>query len=211
MGLQAIDLARRSGNQLAEAQVRFSLNGIFLLLGQSYEAEPHAYVGLELAEKIRDQTLLSGALWHNQCVQYGFANWDQVRIFGNRGLAVAPNDPRILATQAAIEFETGNFEHGYVHLNKLTEMARAGPPGPTFLNTMVATVVPLAARATGSMDHLELARRVDESVVSGPFSVPFLSLWARTGLAMNAVHRHCLDLRLPRGNPAQTKWTGRQF
>ena len=189
MGLRAIDLARRSGSHLAEAQARISVSGILNILGQSYEAEPHAYISLELAEKIRDQALLLGALWHNQAVHYLTGNCEKARNFGNRGLAISPVDPRLLGLQAVIEFETGNFDCGNAHLDKLVEAAHLGTPGPTFGNVMLAAVVPVAVRATGSMKHLDLARGAGESVVSSPFAIPMFAMWARTGLAMNAVHR----------------------
>ena len=186
---RAIDLARRSGNQLAEAQSRLFATYILICQGKPEESDYHARNCLNLAETIRDQTLLSGALFINGSVQAFFGNSDKVRQFANRGLGVSPTDPRSLGMLAKLEFDTGNFDEGNAHLLKLVEAARSGSPGPTFENVMLALTAPTAARAMGSSDFLELGQEAGEAVTASPFAIPMFQYWARTGLAMTSVLR----------------------
>lgn len=186
---RAIDLARRSGNQLAEAQSRLFAGYILICQGKPEESDYHARNCLNLAETIRDQTLLSGALFINMSVQAYLGNSDKVRQFANRGLGVSPTDPRSLALLAGLEFETGNFEKGNAHLLRLVEAARSGSPGPTFENVMLAVTAPAAARAMGSSEFLELGQEAGEAVTASPFAIPMFQYWARTGLAMTAMLR----------------------
>ena len=61
--LQAIQLAQRSGNLVAEAQASMAASGILNCLGNIEESEGYARIALELAETIRDQTLLFAAIF----------------------------------------------------------------------------------------------------------------------------------------------------
>jgi len=186
---RAIDLARRSGDQRAEAQARLFASYILICQGKPEESDSHAKISLKLSETVRDLTLLSGALFVNGSIQSFYGDLEKVRLFANRGLEVSPMDPRPLGKLAELEFETGHLDRGNAHLRKLVEAVRSGAPGPTFENVMLAVSVPMAARATGSSDLLDLAREAGETVTSSPFAIPMFQYWARTGLAMNAVLR----------------------
>jgi DNA-binding CsgD family transcriptional regulator len=88
-----------------------------------------------------------------------------------------------------LEYQVGEFSQGEVYLHRLLEVIHQYP-GPTLAAASVAQIIPVVARITGSLDCLNIALTAAEVVLSSPFAAPFLSLEAKTGLAMAAVVRN---------------------
>ena len=102
---KSIELARRLEDTAAEMYGHILASSSLIYSGDRERARLHAAGGLELAEKLRDRFWLSTALSNNMDVSRLQGDWGTARSFGVRGLAVANLDPRILSTQAMIEYE----------------------------------------------------------------------------------------------------------
>jgi hypothetical protein len=103
-----------------------------LALGDLPGAIQKAPAGLAVAERVRDCNSLSGMLWSNEFVSELQGNWETVRHYSDRGLAVAPSDQRLLGTRAVLEYQVGEFDQGEVYLRQLLESVLLTPPGPNF-------------------------------------------------------------------------------
>lgn len=95
----------------------------------------------------------------------------------------------MLGIRSQIEYETGGFEQGATHLERLLEVMRLIPPGPTMGRAFVAVSIPRAARITGVLDQLEIARAASEAILSSNSASPRIILGARQGLALQAILR----------------------
>ncbi len=90
---------------------------------------------------------------------------------------------------AVLEHQVGDFEQGSVHLERLLEVMRRTPPGPSGPNAILTLVIPLIARITGLPDRLEIAEAAAQAVLSSQSVTPMIAQIAVSGLALLAVVR----------------------
>ncbi|MCI0877661.1 MAG: hypothetical protein J4N78_02150, partial [Chloroflexi bacterium] len=87
-----------------------------IVTGNSEDARLHASAGLDRAERPHHRWWLTTTLWGNQTVSQLVGDWRDAREFGDRGLAAAPNDLRMVGNRALLEYEAGRDEHGDIFL-----------------------------------------------------------------------------------------------
>ena len=105
-----------------------------------------------VAERLRDRTWLIFALWSNETLSRLQGDWQAAREFSDRGLAVAPWEPRLLGFRTLLEYEVGDFAAGETYLERLLEAMGLSPPGPTMEYLLPAIGIPLVSRITGVAD-----------------------------------------------------------
>ena len=192
--LQAIEYAERFEDPVIEVRARWDAAVALTSVGNLDGARRQARECLARAERLRDRFWLASAFWVNAAAAILGGDWRSARDFSVRGLEVLPWDARLLYGRARVEYEVGDSGQGAVYLEQLLETLRLAPPGPTWEYALPAMLIPLAAQATGTPDHLELAEAAAESVLSAAAVTPQLAMWARAGLALTAVHRHDLEM-----------------
>ena len=187
--LSAIELAIRLVDPSAEVVARILAFGDLFSMGDPEGAQPHAEAGLGAAERLRDQFWLSTLLWFNEIESRVGGDWEGARDYNDRALSVAPQDIRLLLTRVRLEYEVGDVGQGEAYKERLLEVLRLTPPGPSLENAHSALVIPVIARITGVADWLDIAEACAQTVLSSPSVTYFLATWARTGLALTAVQR----------------------
>ena len=187
--LRAIELARQHDDLFVEVAARNEVSFAYVDAGELDQARQHVVSMLEAAERLRDRYWLSSALNRNQAMCYLTGDWLAAREFSNRGLAVAPGDFRNLSGRAVLEYQAGDFDQGSLHLERLLEVIRRTPPGPSVANANPSLVIALIARITGLSDRLEVAEAAAQAVLSFPSVTPNVARIAVSGLALLAVVR----------------------
>jgi len=186
---KAIELSEQAGNLSAETQVRSYFTANRIILGDSEGAHYHAKAALEAAERLRDRTWLLFVLWSNESLRRLQGDWKAAREFSDRGLAVAPREPRLLGFRTLLEYEVGDFLACESYLERLLEAMRLSPPGPTMEYLLPALAIPLVTRITGVVDRSEAAQSAAEAVLSSGSVLPLGDQIARAGLGLLVVER----------------------
>jgi DNA-binding CsgD family transcriptional regulator/tetratricopeptide (TPR) repeat protein len=185
--LKAIELSHGANDPRAEFAAHYGAVLVLRFLGDSQAAGRHAAALLGPAERLRDRTLLSNAFLANELVSSLKGDWQTARDFSDRGLGIAPRDPRHLGYRVVLEYQVGNFAQGEAYLKRLLEVMRRAPPEPSNEYAMPAEIISLVARITGQMGLLDIARSAAQTVLSSPHKTPIMADDARAGLAMTAV------------------------
>ncbi len=86
-----------------------------------------------------------------------------------------------------MQYEAGDFDQGAASVERLFDLVRHYPAGPSAIATAPAYLLPLVARATGALDRFEVARAAAETVLSSPTATPLVIRLARIGLGLMAV------------------------
>ncbi len=73
------------------------------------------------------------------------------------------------------------------YLERLLELMRSTPEGPSLEYAYSAAVILLAARITGNGDRTHIAAEAAQSVISFPYVTPYVGTLARVGLGLLAV------------------------
>lgn len=166
LGRQAILLSRQTDEPESETTAYYVASISFGRIGNLREAKQYAAAFLSAAEKLRDSFWLSGALWRNAASAYFEGDWQIARDFSDRGFEVSPTDSRNLLTRILLEYETGNFKAGEEYLERLLDVKRLTPPGPSFPHVATALVIAATARITGEDDRIKFAKDAAETALS---------------------------------------------
>ena len=110
--LRAIELAEQVDQPDAEQHARFELANVFYDLGNPDEAAAHAAALLTSAEGRGTRFRLAQALAINTALCSIKGDWRAARDYSDRGLAVSPQEPYLLSSRTALEYEVGNFAKG---------------------------------------------------------------------------------------------------
>jgi DNA-binding CsgD family transcriptional regulator/tetratricopeptide (TPR) repeat protein len=184
---RVLELARSLDDPRAEVLAR-SWGAVSLLaLGELEEARRLTAAHLLLAERLRDRFELVRAFTPQVILARLEGNWLAAQKFGQRGLAVSPNDAVLLSQLALLEYQLGNFGQGDVYLERWLEAVRPIPSMPTAIFALQALVIPVVARITGVVGRADVAQATAEAVLSAPSVDLFTSMAARAGLALLAV------------------------
>ena len=213
---QAIELADQASDLRAEAQVRSYAGLVRILSGDFEGAHYHTQAALSVAERLRYRTWLIFALSGNEFLCRLQGDWQAAREFSDRGLAVAPREPRLLGFRTLLEYEVGDFAAGETYLERLLEAMRLSSPGPTMEYLVPAIAIPLVNRNTGVGERSEAARSAAEDALSSGYVLPLGAQVARVGLALLAVERRDVEaatqqfsaLQSTRGNMVMTTING---
>jgi tetratricopeptide (TPR) repeat protein len=187
--LQASELARRVDDPRSEMMAHYWAALLLLSMGQPNEAEGHSAASVAAAERLRHHFYLARALWAQVCLARCRSQWQAARDLSDRGLGVSPRESRQLGDRMGMECEVGNFRESEAYQERLLEVTRLTPRGPTIDRAFSAITIPQAARITGVTERLDMAQEAAETVLSYPSANPLLADMARAGLGLLAVLR----------------------
>jgi tetratricopeptide (TPR) repeat protein len=185
---RAIQLARQMDAPIIELDAGLDVLRARLSMGAPVaRLKEDAANLLKLAERLQLRYRLALAYRINGNLHRRLGEWERARDFYDRGLAVAPADINLLADLLQMDYELGEFTTGRSSLDRLVELERQAPARVVVVHMIVAGIIPHLSRISGSPDHLELATRAAEIVLSAPNSVALFTVNARTGLALQGV------------------------
>ena len=186
---QAIELSQRPGTDAPFAEAiahRWAARALEVTGVDLEGAHRHAESALALAEKSRDRARLTSALDISANLYRLEGNWQEARVFSDRGLAGEPRSPQLLGGRVLMEYELCRADDGETILADLLETMDLTPRGPSSEYSVPAGVIPAVARITGGSTGLDVAEKAARIVLrSSP--TPAAEMWARAGLALLAV------------------------
>jgi len=184
---KAIDLASQVGDSNAEVLARYTAALSCLALGDPENMRRHTDAIMPLAETLRDRFWMAGALRCQESMCRYKGDWSDARKLNEQGLGVAAFEPRTLCNRALLEFESGEFVQGDLYLNRLLELMRSTPTGPSLEYAYPAAVIMLISRISGRSDLSEIAEEAARYCVSSQYVTPYVDAVARIGLGLLAV------------------------
>jgi predicted ATPase len=187
--LRAAELARRVDDPRSEMLGHYWAALLLVSMGDPVRAEGHAVASVAAAERLRHHFYLARALWAQECLAGCRGQWQAARELNDRGLGVSPRESRLLCTRVILECEVGNFKDSEAYQERLLEVTRLTPRGPTVDRAFTAIAIPVAGRITGLSERLDMAQEAAETVLSYPSANPLLADIARAGLGLLAVLR----------------------
>jgi DNA-binding CsgD family transcriptional regulator/tetratricopeptide (TPR) repeat protein len=187
--LCAIELSHLADTPYATFMAHLSAFAYMWTMGDLKGMRQHAGAALSAAERLRDRYTLGAALWLNELVNLLEGNWQAAQDFSERGLAVTSSPVFALCNRAKLEYEVGNFLPGDAYLGRLLESINLAANGLSEEDAYFSFSIPAIARITNTTDHFDDAQKVAEAILASPYAFPFVSLFARAGLALMAVQR----------------------
>ena len=187
--LRALDIARETDVILGIAAGSWFSGLCLSALGDLEQAEVCARSGLEPAERLRDRTWLGRVCLTNHYVCLYRGDFRAAREYAERGLAVVPDDSRLLFLSAVNECETGNQDAANAYLERtIAGLARAPSAAATeYANT--AWAVAAVVTISGDTRHLDTGERAAQMVLSEPRAPEFYRCIARLALGLLAAMR----------------------
>jgi predicted ATPase/DNA-binding CsgD family transcriptional regulator len=167
-----------------EAEAHFQ-RGLAATEGRSVDAETADLLsGLN-----RAQAVMRSSIYSNENLYRLEGNWQVARDFSNRGLAMSPNDPRLLSSRALLEYQVGEFVQGEAYLRRFLEVVPLTPARPNVTHAIQSIVIPLISHITGVAERTETAEAAAQTILSASSATPFVTKLARTGLSLLALLR----------------------
>lgn len=193
-GSRAVELARECNNLQAEVAALYVV-GLAIDTSISDTAEEHFYASamLSVAESLRDRAWVAGALWNYARFYSAKGDWDNARLFSDRGLALLPQDTRLLYVRTQVEYAVGALGEGDTYLKRLLDLMRLATPGPTVEHAFPAAAMAVAAHTTGDAERLDIAQGTAEAVLSSSSVTPVISTIAFGTLGLIAVLKSDAD------------------
>ena len=187
--LRAIELAQRVGDPRAEVEACFYTASTQYAMGDLVGAQRTATAGLAVAESLGDRNWLSRELISIGTTSQAMGDWQAAREYSDRCLSVSPRVWMGLYIRTLLEHNVGEFVQGEAYLERLLEITLETAPRANTLCGYTALVIPLAARIAGVAERFEVAETLAETILSSPSTTPLDAVYARTSLALIAVHR----------------------
>jgi tetratricopeptide (TPR) repeat protein len=205
--LRVIELARDFDDLYTEVSARYFAAQALVTIGDSEGILKDSAALLDAAERLRNHHLLGSALFTIGTVAFVRGEWEVARGYIDRGLAISPQDPRLLTTRILLEYEEGAPGWGETYLAQFLQVMNSTSPGPVWEYAYIALVMTLAARITNTTDHLDVAEAAAATVLSSPSATPLyagvaraaLGLLASLRLDVAAASEHYVPLELIRG------------
>lgn len=190
-GLRAVALSQRGngGDPQVEVTARFWAGLALAYIGDLDGAQQQQTAALFQAEKLRHRGLLSSVLLGKEVIAHLTGDWRSARNFIDQGLATVAQETRLLSVRVLLEYEVGEFGQGEVYLERLLEVTRRTAPGPTFEYGLLSIVLPVVARITGAANREDIAEAAATAILASPSAIPLFTMYARGGLALEAVRR----------------------
>ena len=104
---------------------------------------------------------------------------------------MSPLNPQLLGIRVLLEYQTGEFAQGEVHLERLLDVMRQDGTDQFNAFQRVAFTIPAAARFTGVQDRFDIAESAAETVLSEMSPTPHTARYVRVGLALLAPSSIC--------------------
>ena len=190
-GSRAIELASRLGDLYALAGASYESYNVLYKTGDPLTGQLHASAMLAAAEQLRDRFMLTSGHLANGILSQLAGDWGSARRFFDRGLEVNPMDSRLLGQLTGLEYEVGDFGKGQIYMDRLVEVMRATPVGPTVPYAYTAVVIPQMARISGVTEHVATSEEAALTVLSSSSAdlSEVVFLVCRVGLVLLAVMR----------------------
>ena len=153
----AIELTRDLEPSVAAVIAHYSAAVFMWFTGETHRIGRHAGAGLAVAEKLRDRSSLARAVWAHEFVPNATGDWDTARTYSDRAQSVNPSDVRALFTRIDLEYEVGDFHQGEVFVERLLDIMRSTPPGPTLERGLAVFAISIAGRISGVPDRFDIA------------------------------------------------------
>jgi len=186
---QAIELSGRIDDSRSAMFARYIAFFCLLRTGQPQGAGVHASAMRDLGKKVGDNLWLTNGSWVSERLSTSQGNWPAARAFSDSGLALSPGAATLLSTRAMLEYEIGHPQEGARFLDRLLEVVRSAPNLPVAEHWTVASSIPVIARITGRLDHIDVAENSARIISSFPKALPVISMGAQAGLGLIAVMR----------------------
>ena len=185
----AIELARQVEPSVAAVVAHYSAALFMWFTGETQRIGQHAEAALAAAEKLRDRSWLARAAWANEFVPFVSGDWDTARAYSDRGQSVLISDVRPLTARVVLEYEVGEFRQGEVFLERMLDITRSTPPGPTLEQAGPSYVASIAGRISGISDRFDNSEESAAAILSLPFLTPLIEYLVNAALALIAVER----------------------
>lgn len=170
--LEALEISRRIPDLLRITVAHHLAQEALIAGGRFSRGRRHAANGLAAAEQLQDRFWLMLAYAANQRYRIARGDWRGARDFSDRGLALGPNDPFLLAHRARLEYETGNPTVGETYLRRYLERLKldleAPPDRAAHQDASVASVLPLICRLVEVSEWLDLAEAAARALLDSP-------------------------------------------
>jgi hypothetical protein len=180
----AIALARRLDDAWIEGLAHFGASAACVMLGEPERAIAERAVGLPLAEKLHNHTLIAGFDQNDAIRAFFSGDWAVVR--QRSELATARREPRILLVRAQAAYSYGDPDEGDRCLDALRELAARGAAA-------AAGYLAGAAAICGHLDNrdelLDEGTDAAARTLAFPGLIPLIKLYALLALALAAVRR----------------------
>ena len=186
---RAIDVARRLDEPRSMIWPLYFASTALWAMGHAEQASRYAADMLRQAERLRNRGFLANALLQCGTVNHIKGEWEVARDFYDRGLEVAPQWYLLLGFRLQMEYEVGGFAEGSVYMDKLFEVVRDTPPGPTGELAYTAMLPPFTARITGANTEFDFTEDAAVTVLSSRSVTPMIALDVRVGVALMAILR----------------------
>lgn len=179
--LEALRVSKGIPDLLRIAVAHHLAQEALIAAGRFGRGRRHAANGLAAAEQLQDRYWLMLAYAANQRYRIARGDWRGARGFNERGLALEPNDPFLLANRARLEYEAGNQEVGRTYLRRYLQRLeldlKAPPERTAHQNASVASVVPLICRVVELSEVTEAGQWLDtaESAARALLDSPLVS------------------------------------
>jgi ATP/maltotriose-dependent transcriptional regulator MalT len=187
-GLRAIRLATGDESTSSERDCRFWTAVCLLRMGDLDGARPHAVALRDLAQRQSTSRLIASSslvpITYLSCLE---GDWKAGRESTDRGLDLSPMSATLLWPRVLLEYETGAFDKGEVYLGRLLEAMHQAGPLQLLAPVRVTAAIAAIARITGVPGRLDIARSAAEAVLSERSVRPFITMFAKAGLALLAV------------------------
>jgi len=170
--LEALEISRQIPDLLRITAAHHLAQEALIAKGAFSRGRRHAANGLAAATQVQDRYWLILACAANQRYRIARGDWRGARDFSDRGLALGPNDPFLLANRARLEYETGNPAVGKTYLRRYLERLKLEVEAPADREARqvasVASVVPLIFRLAEASEWLDLAETAARALLDSP-------------------------------------------
>ncbi|MFQ6026272.1 MAG: helix-turn-helix transcriptional regulator [Dehalococcoidia bacterium] len=185
----ALELAPRTDDPAAKVDAHHLAGNALICLGNPEAARHHASGMSVPAEKAGDRFSTSNVLLINMRLSMLVGNWVEAREFGDRALAAAPLDARLLLHRIMLEYQEGDVVQGTAYVERLREVMHITSPGPNLDTVYSALVLSLGAWIKGTGELLDEANKAAEVALSSPFATHSVTIWATCAQAIVSVLR----------------------
>ena len=189
LSLRAVNLTSTVDDPRSEALANFCASISHTTLGEPGPATEHADAGIVAAQRLRHPFYMARTLCVREYVARLLGHWETAREISDRGLEVSPRECRLLFGRILTECQLGEFVSAEAYLDKLIEVMRLNPSGPTADRALFCLTAPWAAHITSVVDRSEVAEEAAQIILSNSSAVPFAVEFARCALALLAVQR----------------------
>ena len=160
-----------------------------LTIGDGTDAQKHAKVGLEAAERFHNRSWLVQMLRYNATLAILTGEWKVGEELNARALVESPADAYAVANSVLLNLQVGNLEESSEYVKQALELVPDVVLGVGDEHAHAAAAIPLFARVTGTTELLDVAESTAKELLSSPSARSLIADAARIGLGLVAIER----------------------